>query len=98
MCSAVIIAKGDQGLKLELDLLGRRPGSALISKSILNDRRVLALQHEDCLLDLETFNLVGEARERIKTKLLEITKALRMHNRRVTVRGKIERASVYEKS
>jgi hypothetical protein len=94
----VIIAEGAQGPEFEFDLLVGWLEAALIPKPILNYRRVLALQHEDRLLDLNTVNLVGEDKEGIKTKLLEITKPLRIHDRWVTVRGEIECTSVQQKS
>src|SRR5271170_1944547 len=94
----VVVAKGDQGPKFERDLLGEGFGTAHVPELILNYRRVLAVHHEDCLLDLDAFDLVGKYREGIKAKFLEIAKPLGMHDRWVAIRGEIECTYVEQKS
>jgi hypothetical protein len=94
----VVIAKGDEGPKFERDLLGEGFGTAHVPELILNYRRVLAVHHEDRLLDLDAFDLVGKYREGIKAKFLEIAKPLGMHDRWVAIRGEIECTSVEQKS
>src|ERR1700675_2071384 len=76
----VIIAKRDERPNFELDFLIAWTEIVFTDNSISNYGRVFALQHEDRLLDLNTFNLVGKYWEGIKAKFLEITKALRIHN------------------
>src|SRR5690242_18346747 len=59
---AVIVAEGKQRTKLQLD----GAGFAGSLDFILHDRRVLALHHENGLLDPDTMNFKGEDREWIK--------------------------------
>jgi hypothetical protein len=56
------------------------------------------VHHEDRLLDLDAFDLIGKYREGIKAKFLEIAKPLGMYDRWVAIRGEIECTSVEQKS
>src|SRR6266436_9674219 len=94
MSQAVIIAEGEQRTKLKLD----RAGFAGPQDFILHDRRVLALQHENGLLDLDTLNFKREDREWIEPELFEKAKPCGVHDFLVLIRAQIKRVAVDENS
>ena len=74
---AVKIAKGDERANLKRDIRGR---IVAIAHVVMNDRAVLAVDHEDRLLNLDAFDFVSENREWIQPKSLQIPIALRVNN------------------
>ena len=66
------------------------------SEFVMNDRAVFAVDHENGLFDLHTFNFISKNRKRIDTKSLEILESLRMDNPRVTIGREFESLSLDE--
>ena len=58
---------------------------------VLNDRAVFTVNHEHGLLDLDSFDFIGEYGKRIEAELFEVSKALRMNDAGIAVGGKIKR-------
>src|ERR1700757_5377087 len=83
MSEAVIIAEGEQRTQLKEHCTG--VASALYF--ILHDCRVLALNHENGLLDLNTLNFKREDWEWLEAKLLEILKPFGMHDALILIRA-----------
>ena len=52
---------------------------------VFDDRRVLAVDHEDALLDFDSLDVIDEGRKRIESELLEIAVSLRMHGAGILV-------------
>src|SRR2546428_12546102 len=65
---------------------------------IVHDRTILALNHEDGLLDLNALDFVGENRKWIETEPLEVSKTLGVDDSRITVCREIKRLSLDEQS
>src|SRR2546430_7346362 len=65
---------------------------------IVDDRTILALNHEDGLLDLNAFDFIGENRKWIETEPLEVSKTLGVDDSRITVCREIKRLSLDEQS
>src|SRR5947208_7647789 len=57
---------------------------------IVHDRTILALNHEDGLLDLNALDFIRKDRKRVEAKLLQVTEALWMNNSRITIGGKLK--------
>src|SRR5579864_6083815 len=89
---AVIIAESEQGAKLKEDCTG----FAGALHFILHDRRVLALNHENGLLDLNTLNFKREDGEWLEAELLEILEPFGMHNSLIVIRAQVKRPAIDE--
>src|SRR5438552_19030714 len=63
---------------------------------IVHDRTILALNHEDGLLDLNALDFIRKDRKRVEAKLLQVTEALWMNNSRITIGGKLKSLSFNE--
>ena len=81
---AVVVPECDQGSYLQLQVL-RRLGMVVLSKLIVNDRAVFAIDHEYRLLNLDAFDFIGEDGKRIEAELLQIAKALWMNYTRISI-------------
>src|SRR6266851_3640113 len=92
---AVIVAKGNQRPDFQQQIL-RRFRVIVFSQFVLHDGAVLAVDHENGLLDLNAFDFVGENRKWIEAELLEMSKALLLNSAWVTVCGEVKRLSVDE--
>src|SRR5258708_308835 len=90
---AVIVAKGNQRPDFQQQILGRFR-VIVFSQFVLHDGAVLAVDHENGLLDLNAFDFVGENREWIEPELLEMSKAVQLNSDYVSVSGYVERRSV----
>src|ERR1700751_6046918 len=96
MSGAVIIAKCDQGPDFQPQIL-RRLRMIVFLKFVVDNCAVLALNHENRLLDLNAFDFIREDREWIEAELLQVTEALWMNNSRITIGGKLKSLSFDEK-
>src|SRR5260370_519373 len=67
MRGGMVVAKREQRPDFEHTVRGAS------AQFVLHNRRVLALHHEDALLDLDAVHLVEEHRKWIETKLLEVS-------------------------
>src|ERR1700757_1733541 len=83
MSEAVIVAEGEQRTQLKEDCTGFT--STL--HFILHDCRVLALNHEDGLLDLNTLNFKREDGEWLEAELFEILEPFGMHDSLILIRA-----------
>src|SRR5437667_247835 len=63
---------------------------------IVHDRTILALNHEDGLLDLNALDFIRKDRKRVEAKLLQVTEALWMNNSRITIGGNLKSLSFNE--
>src|SRR5215470_130130 len=87
---AVILAESEQWAKLQPD----DAGLAGAFDFILHDGCVLALYHENSLLDPHAMNFKRENREGIKPKLFQIAISGGVYNILVLIRGQIKRVAV----
>jgi hypothetical protein len=94
MSQAVIIAESEQRAKLKEDCTGF--ASAL--HFILHDCRVLPLNHENGLLDLNTLNFKREDGEWLEAELLEILEPFGMHDSLILIRAQVKRPAIDEDS
>ena len=93
MGRAVIVAKRDQRPDLQPQALGRLRSICAL-ELILHDGRVLAVDHEDRLLDHDAFDFISENGKRIEAEVREIAKALGMDNAGIAVAGEVKRLAV----
>ena len=94
MSQAVIIAESEQRAKLKEDCTG----FAGALHFILHDCRVLALNHENGLLDLNTLNFKREDWEWLEAELFEILEPFGMHNSLILIRAQVKRPAIDEDS
>jgi len=95
VCGAVVIAECDQRPNLKTQVLW--PFWVIILlQFVLHDRTVLAVDHEDGLLDLNALDFVDEGRKWIETELLQVSKTLRMYRAGIAVRREIKRLPIDE--
>src|SRR5260370_37656159 len=66
----------------------------VVPQFIVNHGAVLAVNHEDGLLELNTVGFIREDRKRIEAKLFEITKSLRVYGARITVCREMKRLPI----
>ena len=65
---------------------------------VFDYRRVLAVNHEEALLDFDALNIVDEGRERIEPEFLEIAVPLRMYRAGILVGREIVTVAVDQQS
>src|SRR5437016_12532320 len=94
MSQAVIIAESEQRAKLKEDCTG----FAGALHFILHDCRVLALNHENGLLDMNTLNFKREDCEWLEAELFEILEPFGMHNPLILIRAQVKRPDIDEDS
>ena len=82
---AVVVAEGDQGANLKLQIL-RRLGMVVLFQFVVNDGAIFAVNHEYGFLDLDAFDFIREDRKRVEAELLQMAKALWMNHTRIPIR------------
>src|SRR5215467_6771755 len=76
MCRAVVVAKSDKRPQLEAQVLWRFR-MIVFPQFVLDDCRVLAMDHEYRFLDLNALDFKSEDRKWVEPKLLQVTESLR---------------------
>src|ERR1700745_4218194 len=90
----VVIAESNEWTKLQLHV----DRTWCVDQFILDNGRVLALRHEQLLLNFDTLHAECENRKRIQSELPQKLEALRMHRAGVAVGSKLVRAAVDRQS
>src|ERR1051325_2226148 len=98
MRGSVVIPKRDERPQLDLYISDAFRSEAWRVDIVFDHRGVLAVNHEEALLNFDALNIVDEGRERIEPEFLEIAVPLRMYRAGILVGREIVRVAVNQQS